>query len=73
LFIIINTLVVDVFLVLFNDSLLVELTKKPVEGFSAGLVDDSNIFEWQVVIVGPPDTPYEGMLCLQEEEGGGLV
>lgn len=25
-----------------------ELTKNPVEGFSAGLVDDSNIFEWEV-------------------------
>ena len=33
-----------------------ELTKNPVEGFSAGLVDDSNIFEWQVTIIGPPDT-----------------
>jgi len=37
-----------------------ELTKHPVEGFSAGLVDDSSIFEWQVLIVGPPDTLYEG-------------
>lgn len=33
-----------------------ELTKNPVEGFSAGLVDDSNIFEWAVTIIGPPDT-----------------
>lgn len=37
-----------------------ELTKHPVEGFSAGLVDDSNIFEWQVTIIGPPETYYEG-------------
>eukprot|EP00727_Mastigamoeba_balamuthi_P011399 m51a1_g6882 putative ubiquitin-conjugating enzyme e2 g1-like (188) ;mRNA; r:222991-223778 len=37
-----------------------ELNKNPVEGFSAGLVDDSNVFEWQVLIVGPPDTFYEG-------------
>ncbi|GAM26143.1 hypothetical protein SAMD00019534_093180, partial [Acytostelium subglobosum LB1] len=37
-----------------------DLTKHPVEGFSAGLVDDSNIYEWQIVIVGPPETPYEG-------------
>merc|ERR1711998_350159 len=29
-------------------------------GFSAGLVDDSNVFEWQICIVGPPDTLYEG-------------
>jgi hypothetical protein len=33
-----------------------ELTKNPVEGFSAGLVDDVNIFEWAVTIIGPPDT-----------------
>ena len=33
-----------------------ELTKKPVEGFSAGLVDDDNVFEWQLTIIGPPDT-----------------
>ena len=39
---------------------LIELAKHPVEGFSAGLVDDSNVYEWQVVIVGPPDTLYEG-------------
>jgi ubiquitin-conjugating enzyme E2 G1 len=33
-----------------------DLSRKPVEGFSAGLVDDSNIFEWNVTIIGPPDT-----------------
>uniref|UniRef100_A0A7S1SZ89 E2 ubiquitin-conjugating enzyme n=1 Tax=Tetraselmis chuii TaxID=63592 RepID=A0A7S1SZ89_9CHLO len=37
-----------------------ELSKNPVDGFSAGLVDDSNVFEWQITIMGPPDTPYEG-------------
>ncbi|GMH38517.1 hypothetical protein BSKO_06401 [Bryopsis sp. KO-2023] len=37
-----------------------DLLKKPVEGFSAGLVDDSNIFEWGVTVMGPPDTLYEG-------------
>jgi len=31
--------------------------KNPVEGFSAGLVDDSDVFQWQVTIIGPPDTP----------------
>ncbi|PWZ17457.1 Ubiquitin-conjugating enzyme E2 7 [Zea mays] len=35
-----------------------DLAKNPVDGFSAGLVDDSNIFEWQVTIIGPPDTLY---------------
>lgn len=33
-----------------------DLTKRPVEGFSAGLVDDSSLFEWAVTIMGPPDT-----------------
>eukprot|EP01104_Vermistella_antarctica_P002881 TRINITY_DN13082_c0_g1_i1.p1 TRINITY_DN13082_c0_g1~~TRINITY_DN13082_c0_g1_i1.p1 ORF type:complete len:170 (+),score=33.32 TRINITY_DN13082_c0_g1_i1:53-562(+) len=37
-----------------------ELNKNPVEGFSAGLKDDSNVFEWEVMIMGPPDTLYEG-------------
>ncbi|XP_078181241.1 ubiquitin-conjugating enzyme E2 7-like [Carex rostrata] len=37
-----------------------DLMKHPVEGFSAGLVDDSNIFEWSVTIIGPQDTLYEG-------------
>jgi len=37
-----------------------DLKKSPVEGFSAGLVDDTNIFEWEVIIIGPPDTLYEG-------------
>ena len=34
----------------------VELQKKPVEGFSAGLIDDDNLFEWEVMIIGPPET-----------------
>ncbi|KAB2080943.1 hypothetical protein ES319_A05G101000v1 [Gossypium barbadense] len=37
-----------------------DLCKNPVDGFSAGLVDDSNVFEGSVTIVGPPDTFYEG-------------
>jgi hypothetical protein len=39
---------------------LAELNKKPVEGFSAGLTDDNDIYLWEVILVGPPDTPYEG-------------
>ena len=37
-----------------------DLRKNPVEGFSAGLKDDANAFEWEIMIIGPPDTLYEG-------------
>ncbi|XP_075679222.1 ubiquitin-conjugating enzyme E2G 1 [Dermatophagoides pteronyssinus] len=37
-----------------------DLKKNPVEGFSAGLCDDSDIYNWEVLIIGPPDTLYEG-------------
>lgn len=40
---------------------LAELKKNPVEGFSAGLLDESDIYTWEVVIIGPPDTLYEGI------------
>ena len=33
-----------------------DLTKCPVDGFSAGLVDENNIYEWDIMIIGPPDT-----------------
>ena len=36
-----------------------DLNKNPVEGFSAGLAND-NIYEWDVLIIGPEGTPYEG-------------
>lgn len=36
------------------------LTKEPVEGFQVSLPDDSNFFEWNIVIFGPPKTLYEG-------------
>ncbi|TXT13420.1 hypothetical protein VHUM_00787 [Vanrija humicola] len=50
-----------------NSSLLLrkqlrDLQKNPVDGFSAGLVDDDNILEWQIVIMGPADTLYEGAI-----------
>ncbi|KAK1926547.1 ubiquitin-conjugating enzyme/RWD-like protein [Papiliotrema laurentii] len=41
---------------------LMRLQKNPVDGFSAGLVDDDNILEWQIVIMGPADTLYEGAI-----------
>ncbi|KIK09463.1 hypothetical protein K443DRAFT_82718 [Laccaria amethystina LaAM-08-1] len=31
---------------------LAELTKHPVEGFSAGLVNDDNLYEWEILIIG---------------------
>jgi ubiquitin-conjugating enzyme E2 G1 len=34
----------------------VDLCKNPVDGFSAGLIDENNVFEWNVTIIGPPDT-----------------
>lgn len=37
-----------------------ELKKNPVEGFSAGLVDDNDIYTWDILIIGPSDTVYEG-------------
>ncbi|CEO97145.1 E2 ubiquitin-conjugating enzyme [Plasmodiophora brassicae] len=39
-----------------------ELMKHPVDGFSVGLVDDSNVYEWQVMIEGPSGTMFEGGL-----------
>jgi len=39
---------------------LAELRRNPVDGFSAGLVDDSNLLEWEILIIGPEDTLYEG-------------
>lgn len=42
---------------LMNNFLIVsELNKNPVEGFSAGLIDESDIHRWEVLIIGPPDT-----------------
>jgi hypothetical protein len=39
-----------------------EIQKNPVEGFSAGLVDDSDMFLWDLLVYGPSDTLYEGGL-----------
>ena len=35
----------------------VDLAKNPVEGFSAGLRDDADPFVWDIMIMGPADTP----------------
>lgn len=39
-----------------------QLMKNPIDGFSVGLVDDSDVYKWQVMIEGPEDTMYEGGL-----------
>ncbi|KAJ1093117.1 hypothetical protein NDU88_006226 [Pleurodeles waltl] len=39
---------------------LAELNKNPVQGFSAGLIDDHDIYKWEVVVIGPQDTLFEG-------------
>ena len=49
----------DAYLVAFAPRV-AELSRNPIEGFSAGLVDDCNVFEWQVTVMGPPETLYEG-------------
>ncbi|CAM9140814.1 unnamed protein product [Lampetra fluviatilis] len=33
-----------------------ELNRNPVEGFSAGLIEDEDIYHWEVVIIGSQDT-----------------
>lgn len=33
-------------------SVYIELRKRPVDGFSAGLVDDDNLLEWEIMIMG---------------------
>lgn len=35
---------------------LTELVKKPHEGFSAGLIDEDDLYKWEILIIGPPDT-----------------
>lgn len=37
-----------------------DMQKNPVQGFSCGLPDESNFYEWEVLIIGPQDTVYEG-------------
>lgn len=42
---------------------LAELRKHPVEGFSAGLVDDDNVFEWEITIFGCAPSPSSSPPC----------
>ncbi len=33
---------------------------KNSDGFIVSLVDDDNLYEWEIIINGPTETPYEG-------------
>ncbi|PVU87593.1 hypothetical protein BB561_006269 [Smittium simulii] len=37
-----------------------ELSINPPEGIVAGPISEDNFFEWEALIMGPPDTPFEG-------------
>lgn len=37
-----------------------DLAKNPIDLVSVGLVDESNVYEWEIMIMGPDGTPYEG-------------
>lgn len=37
-----------------------DMQKNPVQGFSCGLLNEDNFYEWEVLIIGPQDTVYEG-------------
>ena len=39
---------------------LAEFNKEEPEGFTAGPVDDSDMFKWEASIQGPEETPFEG-------------
>ena len=36
------------------------LQDDPLEGIRSRLVNDDNMFEWEVALFGPPDTLYQG-------------
>lgn len=42
------------------DGLSTDLNKNPIDLVSVGLVDDNSVYEWEVLIMGPDGTPYEG-------------
>nr|AFO84292.1 ubiquitin conjugative enzyme [Ditylum brightwellii] len=39
---------------------LAELAKNPIDLVSVGLTDDSNVYDWEILIMGPDGTLYEG-------------
>ena len=41
-------------------SLLLDLAKNPIDLVSVGLADDSNLYDWEILIMGPDGTLFEG-------------
>lgn len=39
---------------------IISLQEEPVEGFRVKLLNEDNLFEWEVAIFGPPETLYQG-------------
>jgi ubiquitin-conjugating enzyme E2 G1 len=36
------------------------LAKNPIDLVSVGLADESNVYEWEILVMGPDGTLYEG-------------
>ena len=50
------------------------LAEDPVEGFRVKLLNDEDMFLWEVALFGPPDTLYQGgYFKVSQRHPGGLV
>ena len=49
---------------MLNHLCAIELMQNDDSGFSVGLVDDNNMFKWNVIFNGPEDTIYD-VSCTQ--------
>lgn len=50
------------------------LQEQPVEGFKITLVDEADMYNWEVAIFGPPNTHYEGgYFKVRTEKNAGLL
>lgn len=38
----------------------IDLARNPIDLVSVGLVDDDNLYEWEILLMGPDGTLYEG-------------
>lgn len=47
-------------MILLCVTVVTELARNPPDGVSVGLGEDENIFSWDLMIIGPPETLYEG-------------